>query len=56
MKQTDDRVYDVDGKLVYARRSNDSLEFEQLFPGPGEGVPRRRRLETFLLESTDTTL
>lgn len=48
MKKVDDRCY-VDGKLVYARRSNVGLETDELLPGPGGGVPRRIALTTTAL-------
>jgi hypothetical protein len=40
MKNVEQRIYDASGKLVYASRSNDGLEADELFPGPGGGMPR----------------
>lgn len=51
MKTVNDRVYDVDGKLVQARRSNVGLEADEIFPGPGGGNPRRKTLTAHFAES-----
>lgn len=50
MTMTDDRrIYDASGKLVYAPRSNVGLSADELFPGPGAGVPRRMGMTAITL-------